>query len=132
MEGQKRNIYQFNVYERKILKIIFLFATFPVLIVILFFFGLFSDLIYTYIRSDVATDFVDRFLLLVALLVLYYLFFSRILFGFVHRLAGAYQRILRELDEIIAGTKKSHLHLRKGDYAQELIDRINQLINKLA
>lgn len=131
MEGQKRNIYQLNVYERKILKVIFLFAALPVFLVILFFFGLFSDLIYTYIQTDVAKDFIDRFLLLAALLVLYYLFFMRLLFGFVHRLAGAYQRILRELDEIIAGTKRAHLYLRKDDYSKELIDRINQLIDRL-
>lgn len=132
MTQQRRRLYKPTVYERKILKTIFLFATVPMVLVIILFFALFSDLIYTYIQSDLGGDFLDRFLLLVLLVLIYYAILARLVFRFTNRLAGAYQRLLRELDKIIAGAHPSHLHLRKGDYAQELINRINQLIDRFS
>jgi CBS domain containing-hemolysin-like protein len=132
MIKQKRNIYKPNKYERKILITIFLYATIPMFVVILLFFGLFSDLIYTYIGSGLAEHFINRLLILVVLIFFYYLIFSRMVFRFTNRLAGAYQRLLGELDKIITGTATHHLHLRKDDYGQELIDRINKLIDKLS
>ncbi len=131
MNSSKRNLFKPNSYEQKILTVIFLFATVPVILVIVFFFALFSDLIYSYIGSGMAGHFLDRFLILAVLIILYYAIFSRMVFRFTNRLAGAYQRLLREIDEIIAGTRTASLHLRKDDYAQDLIDRINRLIEKL-
>ncbi len=132
MIPKKRNLYKPTEYERKILKVIFLFATVPVIFVIFFFFALFSDLIYTYLQSGLAGHFLDRFLILAALITLYYIIFARMVFRFTNRLAGAYQRLLKEMDAMISGARKSPLHLRKGDYAQELIDRINKLLDKLS
>jgi hypothetical protein len=132
MTQQRRRIYSPTVYERKILKILFLFATAPVALIIALFFALFSDLIYTYIQSDLGGDFLDRFLFLVILILIYYAVWTRLVFRFANRLAGAYQRLLNELDKIIDGAPPSPLHLRKGDYAQELINRINQLIDKFS
>lgn len=132
MNDKKRSLYKPTLYERKILGVIFLFATVPAVLVIVFFFALFSDLIYSYIRSGLAGHFLDRFLVVGTLLILYYIILARVVFRFTNRLAGAYQRLLRELDEIIAGTRKAHFHLRKDDYAQELITRINKLIDRLS
>ena len=48
-----------------------------------------------------------------------------------NRLVGPFERILRELDSIIEGKEKRHLHVRKGDeLAEELLKRINVLIDK--
>ena len=49
------------------------------------------------------------------------------------KIAGPYQRIIRELDEVVAGTKKSSIVVRKGDVMFEnLLVRINRLIKKIA
>ena len=48
------------------------------------------------------------------------------------RLVGAFERILRELDEIIAGKGKHHIKARKDDLlANTLLERVNKLIDKL-
>lgn len=49
-----------------------------------------------------------------------------------HRIVGPHERVIRELDEIIAGKKKEPITARKGDDAyDELLNRINALIKKL-
>ena len=49
-----------------------------------------------------------------------------------HRIIGPHERVIRELDEVIAGTRKEPIIARKGDDAfQELLKRINTLIKKL-
>jgi len=47
------------------------------------------------------------------------------------RYFGAYERIIKELDEILAGRKEEPLHAREKDVMfEELIKRINVLIEK--
>ena len=48
-----------------------------------------------------------------------------------HRTVGPFDRIVRELDENIAGKRKSRIVLRKNDKFWPLVDRINTLIDKL-
>ena len=131
MPTVQRKVYKANPFERKILQTIFLYATLPLVIVILIFFALFSDLIYSYIQSDLGHHFLDRFWVLVAYIALYYIIFARMVFRFANRLAGAYPRIIREIDEILSGKRpQGHIRLRQGDYSQDLIEQINRLIDK--
>jgi len=121
-----------NPYERRILSVIFLSASLPVFLVVGFFYCLFSDIIYTYLQSDMADESVRQFLELTILILLYYFFFVWILgYHFVHKLVGAFPRIFRELDEKISGKLKAPIHLRKGDFGKDLIKRINSLADKL-
>jgi hypothetical protein len=48
-----------------------------------------------------------------------------------HKFAGPLCRLYRELDERIEGKTKAHIRFRKGDYLQELADKINAILNKL-
>ena len=49
-----------------------------------------------------------------------------------HRIIGPHERVIRELDEVIAGTRKDPITARKDDDAfEELLSRINALIKKL-
>jgi len=96
----------------------------------LFFYTVFNDLITVYINSGLAQNFLQRFLILAAIITVYYRVFCRIVFQFVNRIVGFYPRILKELDHIINSKSKSYLELRQGDYAKELIVRINLLIDK--
>ena len=52
-------------------------------------------------------------------------------FYFSNKLIGPYERVLRELKEVLCGEKKSPIGYRKGDMFEELIKRINDLIKKL-
>ena len=50
-----------------------------------------------------------------------------------NKLVGSMERILKELDEIIEKREKKHLTVRKGDdLVQELLKRINTLIDKMS
>jgi len=42
---------------------------------------------------------------------------------------GAYERILRELDHMLAGGERHPIHLRKNDFGQDILERINKLIS---
>ena len=128
----KRNIYNVNPYEKKILHAIFIYATLPILFIITIFYFIFSDLIYEYAASGLTQRFPQQFLILAGLIVLYYLIFARFVFQHVNRLAGFYPRILKELDKVIEGASTQDFHLREGDYAKELVDRINKIIHKLS
>jgi H+/Cl- antiporter ClcA len=126
-----RRPFSLNQYERKILNIVFLAAGIPVFLVIGFFYCMFSDLVYTYLNTGLAGHFLDQFLVLSLILILYYfLFVAIVAYSFAHRLVGALPRVIRELDQKIAGKSKSHIQVRKDDYVKELIDRINMLIDK--
>ena len=47
-------------------------------------------------------------------------------------LVGAFERVLAELDNVLAGKGKKHIHARKGDdLAEELLKRINTLIDRI-
>lgn len=132
MDKKDRKLFSTNEYEKRILQIVFLAAGAPVFVVVGFFYCLFSDLVYTYLTSGMADRFLNQFLILSVIVLLYYfLLVGIIAYNFVHKLVGAFPRILRELDERVQGKTKSHLRLRQGDYAKALVDRINALLDKL-
>ena len=128
----QRSLFNKNPYEKKILQVVFLLSALPVILIILLFLALFSDLIYNYIHTDLSQHFMDRILMFSALILLYYIIFVRLIFGLVHRMFGAYERVLKELDAMIAGGKCHPLHLRKNDFGQDILLRVNKLIQRLA
>lgn len=75
-----------------------------------------------------------KIVVLVVLLLLPLIFYAMIVWGYYvsNKLVGPFERILRELDEIIATKQKRHVHTRKGDkLAEELLKRINILIDRM-
>ena len=132
MQKIDRKIFKTNPYERRILKITFLSAGIPVFGVIGIYYYLYSDLLFNNLNNNMANQFLRQFLILsLFILAFYFLFVGIIAYNFSHKLAGAFPRILRELDERINTKVRTHIRLRKGDYAKELIARINLLIDKL-
>jgi len=128
--GQQRKLYQSNAYEKKLLKTIFIYASIPLIFIILFYYVLLYDLINAYIQSGLADNLLPQFIILSSVICIYYLILYKLVYRFVNRLAGFYPRILRQLDDIINTNAHAHLKLRDDDYGQELMDRINQLIDK--
>ena len=133
MGAAARRPFSTNVFERKLISYVVAIVSIPAFVVTLFFLALFSNVIYGYIQSGMADHFMRYFVALAGVLLVSY-FFSVLIasYYFVHRLFGSYPRILRELDEIIAGKARHRIRLRTGDYGVELIERINGLIDKLS
>jgi len=48
-----------------------------------------------------------------------------------HSAVGPLDRIIREMDNTLKGTKKDHIKLRKRDRFQPLVDRINKMIDRI-
>ena len=48
------------------------------------------------------------------------------------RIVGPFDRLCREVDQRVKGTKTGHIQLRKGDALQELVDGFNRLLDKSA
>lgn len=132
VEKEIRRPFSLNEFEGRILRIVLLSAGLPVLLVVGFFYCMFSDLIYTYLNTGLAQHFLDQFFILSLLLIMgYFLLVALLAYRFAHHLVGAFPRILREIDGCIAGKSKKHIHVRKDDYGKELVDRVNQLIDKI-
>lgn len=52
-------------------------------------------------------------------------------FRISNRYIGPYERVIRDLDDVLSGTKKGPVNTRKGDVIfEELLKRINILIEK--
>lgn len=50
-----------------------------------------------------------------------------------NRMVGAFDRILRELDGVLAKNEKKHIRVRKDDQlVRDLLERINMLIDRMA
>ena len=47
-----------------------------------------------------------------------------------HRIVGPFDRIVRELEATIEGTRHGHISVRKGDKFWPLVDKINRLIDR--
>jgi len=93
---------------------------------------------YLYFDSN-AVIFDDEFVALkiivvvcVVTIALIFLFISFCIYFVSNRLVGPYDRIIRELDDIIAGRNKSPLKTRKKDKLfPELLKRINILVERM-
>ena len=53
-----------------------------------------------------------------------------IAFKMTHRIMGPFDRIVRELDELIAGSKTTPIKIRDDDKFCPMVDRINTLLQK--
>ena len=110
---------------------VFFFSTFPVILIILLFFALFNDMIYNTLHSDLNQNLIDRLLIFSGLIFFYYIIFVRFVSEFIHRMFGSYERILKDLDRILSGDQIPPLSLRKNDFGQDILTRVNSLIQKL-
>ena len=132
MNNQKRMPFATNSFERRILGVVFVSTLIPIILVMGFFYILLHDLIDAYLRIDLARHFLQQFIILSLIVLAYYFVLVAVIsYRFVHRLFGAYPRILKELDQVLAGLSKRRISLREGDYGRELIKRVNTLIERL-
>ncbi len=126
-----------NKFHFELIKLFVIACLVPAIIVaLLFYYYLNTSVASTVLLSSCApvSDVVSNaHIILIALFiltpvgVLSILFFTR---KVTHTIVGPYDRILREIDDIIEGKKKTPIQLRKGDKFQSLVDRINKLVDK--
>lgn len=132
MNKIRRRPFSTNPFERKILGIVLASTCIPVIMVMLFFYVLFYEIIYVYLRSGLADHFIKSFLSVAAIITLLYIVVVGVIaYRFVHGLFGSYPRVAGELEDIINGKAKKHIHLRLGDYGKELVNYVNALIDRL-
>jgi|GEM_PF-739782 len=55
------------------------------------------------------------------------LFFA---YEMTHKMLGLYDRIVKDLDDIVHGRREHHIRIRKNDDFKPLVDNINKLIDK--
>ncbi|MFH1360789.1 MAG: hypothetical protein ABIJ41_07155 [Candidatus Omnitrophota bacterium] len=132
MDRQGRRLFSRNEYENKILAIVFIAASFPVILVIAFFYCIFNDLVYNHLQTSIASQFLHQLMVLtVILLFFYFLFVGMLAYYFAHKLVGAFPRVIKEMDERIQGKTKTHILVRRGDYIKDFVNRVNALIDKI-
>lgn len=79
------------------------------------------------LRSDFQTIFIRVSIFVLFLIVLNFLVGLKI----SHSLSGPMVPIKRHIQELKAGNFSSRIHLRKGDFYQDLADELNELAKKL-
>lgn len=124
-----------NKYQRRIVALAF-FPTIVLCVSILVLAKLFyKELINIIVNSSPATSvrFIDEWGAL-TIFIIWCLFVLILAWGYLvsRDMVGAFVRILRELDEIIAGGERKRISARQqDDLASELLNRINILIDNL-
>ncbi|MFH1360229.1 MAG: hypothetical protein ABIJ41_04230 [Candidatus Omnitrophota bacterium] len=130
----RKSLANINRYQKEII--------YPVLVPS-FAIGLFTLLSLAYYynfdyRLDTGLSFDPFFLnfvipLFLVVLLFFMVFISIWICGVSNRIVGPHERIIRELDDILADKGKKRLTIRKDDQMyKELTDRINALIKKFA
>ena len=131
--NKKRRLFSVGKYEKEMLNTFFLFACIPLVIAIGSLYWLYSfvaDPALTH--SPLAVKNLEPVIILVIVVLIYYfLIIGFLAYRKANKMVGSIPRIIVEIDQILSRTKKTRLFIRKGDYLQELIDRINALIDKL-
>ena len=123
-----------NKYQREIILVSFLPAFIIVAIVAAFLAFFFNELIQVTMhgtRASIVATVVEwrgHIMTIFAAFLIMHLIFSFIVSS---NLVGAFERIIRELDQVIKGEKSAPITARTKDtLANELLSRINKLIEK--
>ena len=130
----KRSIFRANKFQRPILNLIVTLAMLMLAMMVICIAFLYFDVataIY-YPERSVGTV---KGTIIVSLMVLPLILFLGIFWAYSisNRLIGPFERVIRELDEVISQNKKRHISARPGDeLAGELLKRINTLIDRMA
>ncbi len=133
-DKSKRFIFRVNRFQTPLLNLIIIFSLASVLIL---------AICVCYLSYDVTNSILNpsreiptvKLVIILILLVLPLIFLLNIIWAYraSNRLLGAFERILSELDDVIATKKKRHISSRDEDeLANELLNRINILIDKMS
>lgn len=134
MVKPKRKLFPFiNTYQGKIVFSVFVSALvlhlclFVMLTILHMNLGM---LIIEEAPTDVVAGFIDSWSFTVILISLFFVMSVLVITFIISRnLVGAFERVIRELDDILEGRKETPVAVRKHDsLAQELLKRVNKII----
>ncbi len=130
---KKRQLFAVGKYEKEIINTFFLFACISLIIAIGSLYWLYSFVADPAIGQSplTAKNLEPVIILVIVALIYYFLIIGFLAYRKANKMVGSIPRIITEIDQILSKNKKSRIFVRKGDYLQELIDRINALIDKL-
>jgi len=130
----KRSLLHVNRFQSPLLNLIIAFSLTTVIVL---------TICVSYLSYDVTNSILNpareiptvKIVIILILLVLPLIFFLNIIWAYraSSRLLGAFERILRELDNILETKQKRHIQARENDrLANELLERVNKLIDRMA
>lgn len=134
--GNKRKRFFANQLHRQVFVLIFLAAFLPALLITICLYFLIFNItsleigIPEFIAYNIipAAQRVTVILLITAPLTIILILIAA--YKISHRIVGPFDRIIRELDEHLAGARKGHVILRKFDKFWPLVERINKLLDR--
>jgi type II secretory pathway component PulF len=134
VSSKKRNIFLTqNKYQEQIIQL-----TFYPAVLTFFIFIITISVTHPFVKKVIfhnSFDGMNRLLSLYSWMMVFAVgvaLFLSIIFSFIvsHYLVGAFQRIIKELDDVIAGRSQKTITCRPGDHlAKELLKRVNVLID---
>src|SRR3989344_749686 len=129
----KRSIFRANKFQRPILNLIVTLAMLMLAMMVICIAFLYFDVATAIYYPERSVGTVNG-TIIVSLMVLPLILFLGIFWAYSisNRLIGPFERVIRELDEVISQNKKRHISARPGDeLAGELLKRINTLIDRM-
>ena len=131
---RRQIILRANKYERQIIDRIALAFLIIISILAACIFYIYTDFTNRIIEPMAAISMLKITVVVVLMIVPFlFLLFTIWFYKIANSLVGAFERVIRELDQIIATKEKKHIFVRKGDdLPAELIQRINTLIDRMA
>ena len=134
-ENYKRQIlFRTNQFQRPIINVVIASALVTIIVITLCISYVYNGMV-DEIMNPTTNVPTEELLILIVLMCMPVIFSSIVLWTYriTNEMVGAFERLLRELDQIITSKKKEHLVVRKRDVlAGELIKRINILIDRMA
>ena len=137
LKWRRRKIFA-NDLHKELIKLFVLASVVPAIVVALCFYyyllttigsaGVYSSGALTANMLSAAKQVITILIIAIPVCVLTILFFTR---KASHTIIGPFDRIIIEVDQILAGDRKGPIHLRKRDKFKPLVDRINLLIEKV-
>ena len=125
-----------NTLHRNLFLLVFLAALVPTIIITFFLYYLIFNVTASqmFFPEAIAYNIIPAakkvISILAIVLPIFILIILTLAYKTTHTIIGPFDRILRELDKCIEGTKKGPIKLRKKDKFFPLIERINKLLDK--
>jgi hypothetical protein len=132
--SDRQLFFKSNKYQRMIIHLVF-YPSLVVFCIVTYYISMFTyDVMAAFAANDEASLTLIKWKTILLLAVITGCFLAIILWAYVvsSRLVGAFERILKELDGILAGEPKHLFKARRNDaLANDLIQRLNALIAQI-
>jgi len=135
-QHKRKLLFRANKFQQPIINLI-LFPSIPIYLVTFLYILYFYYLVTTDTIAPGQTFDIEVITTITASILAILWIFTGVMLIWVYRVSnrmvGAFERILKEMDDVIEGKGKKHIQARKGDtLAIELLQRVNSLIDKIS